>query len=336
MVTPKLIMLPMWAQAISGDGKSIVGINKDWEGIVRQSDGTIRKLMLPPGSKSVEPTSISDDGRTIVGFSRNEGQDGYQICLWRGESKPIIIGSSDAIFRHPFISGDGTTPFYMKFQSLEKTGSNTSSYQTCMWTQSGGVSILPNIVTAISKDAKVQVGYEPHHNYEPPIPKTLIEGFIGKSMRDDTDTVAMKWENGKEPTKIGIPTGSWASYSYACNHDGSLVGGAYRTEHGHRPFLWSKEKGFRILKVDDGKLSLNGWNISSDGRYFFTSEETASTSIALVWIDEVGPVRLIDEAMRRGLPPDSRRPLKTVTGVSSDGHAIIGFNSNEWSWLLTW
>lgn len=333
-VGPNLIELPMLAEAISGDGKTIVGISKEFEGIVRHSDGSIRKLTCPPGTSHAKPTGVSDDGETIVGFVRDSGH--YKICLWKGDERPLVIDSTDVIFKYPMISGDGTTACYKKIITAEKINTITSD-QTKTWTHTGGISIVPHNLMGFSRNGMIQVGYEPHHNYTPPVSNILIENLhTGKSQRDDTDTVAMIWERGKEATRIGIPKTSWASYAHSCNFDGSVVAGSYSTQHGHRPFLWSKDKGLRKLAVEDGKLSLNDAILSSNGRYFFTNEETGSTSIALVWIDEVGPSRVIDEAVKRGLKISLKRPLQHVTGVSADGRSIIGYNSNQLSWLLTW
>ncbi len=339
---PQVTPLPFWVRDISGDGKTVIGTthfvkDKKRVGVTWTKAGGIRNLLCPPDSKEVEPTGVSDDGKVVVGFAwRHED---YEVLVWRNGGKPTVIGITQGIDHAPIVSKDGTCVYFTK----EVYGGIGDDYhyssRTARWREGQALKLSDNYVMAISRDGKLQVGLVRHPEL---VPKRTGSG-TGIRQIDNKGTVATRWEDGKAPLTLGIIEPAWATLASACSADGKVIGGWASTEQGDRPFLWSQERSLRFLRVPDSAKSVEIYHISGDGHFVFGQQQAGSSPIPLLWIDEVGPISIIDEARRRGLPKESLWLPEAVMGTSNDGRYLIGYSDSDKQsgdqpscWLLNW
>ena len=274
------------AYSIDADGSSIAGWQVDMQGeqafLWIEPDTVIPLGDLPGGDFYSAGGGISGDGKVVVGTSKSQPGDHYNLeaFRWTAETGMVGLGYLPG-GRYTYatgVSGDGRVV-------IGKGPSDTMGWQGYRWTAEDGMVALapisgpaiPNEAYAVSWDGSVVVGWMSGQFLEASR-WTEDEGFVGLG---------------------DLPGGEEYSIAYAVNADGSVVGGTSAAVYNdilfNYAFIWDEQHGMRAvhevladLGIDTtGLLLAVVYGISADGRTLVITGYNESQEITS-WIAYLG------------------------------------------------
>jgi hypothetical protein len=306
---------------------------------------------LPGYEDHNAPTSMTDDGSAVVGFSVGPGDMGRAAYLWRRDSgismlSSLIPGTID----DARISGDGGSIFVVNGTSVSR------------WTQSGGVTPLFDaapgpyavVMNGASSDGRTLVGTM----YTDGGPgsgatiksflwrdgfgmSTIDDGFRVRGISADGDFLFGNRVTGESTGAAvrrswdGIETivadGSLFVDATAASADGSVVVG-----HGNEDaYHWNAPDATTTI----GKLPMQGdstspLGVSANGKIVVGYAEGAPQG-AFVW-DKWHGMRSIHQLLLDDGIDVSEKTFADARFVTSDGRTFLGTGRNETGERLVW
>lgn len=223
---------------------------------------------LPGGEFRSEPTRISADGSTVVGWSAADR--GREAFVWTEDDGMIGLGflpggtQSTALG----VSGDGTTVVGFADNS-DAPGLQAEAF---VWTREEGMrplGILPggsdSRARAISADGST---------------------IVGGSQRSDGAVEAFRWTRDEGLTGIGdLPGGAFNSAAQNVSEDGSMIVGYGNSDQGRRGFIWTRTEGMQSVFTDTevvAPISINDIQVTSQGPVFVGEVNVGSENHAAV------------------------------------------------------
>ncbi|MBI1827323.1 MAG: thrombospondin type 3 repeat-containing protein [Planctomycetes bacterium] len=340
---------------ISGDGKTIVGAIRVWNGSqwflrpLALSNGVGRQLSAPTTPYDwAYASGVSYNGSTIVG-NRLVVDTFNDLCLpdttqwepliWQGSEEPSALSPAPALVFN--VSNDGTTAVGGVGNHCDEiyAAGSFGCEPTCdcfdceavAW-QGGStnrLSYLPNMCAGnersvafdVSGNGNVIVGYSN---------SSELSGCSGQW------TEGFRYEGGVM-TGVGAPPAWPSSNLYAVSADGSLMGGQGETlGFSSEAVIWAAP-GSESFLWQDGCVSGGIAAISGDGEVLVGTkfpECFTPFRYAFMW-DATNGVRDLGGMMSGyGVSPEAwfvsggTTGYHYATGVSDDGKTIVGFDTN--------
>lgn len=245
---------PMFsAAAVSADGDLIVGGPYRW---TRAGGMETLDLLLPNGGYGSGAHGVSADGGVIVGYGFRGAERTIEAFLWTEASGTIGLG---------FLPG-GHTSYAEGVSADGLVVVGNSSEQAYRWTAEEGMTplgdlnggLVQSFAVAVSADGSVIVG-ESDSDYLDPF----------------EDREAFRWTESIGMVGLGYLHENPAySSAAAVSADGRVVVGVSATLNDEEAFVWDAQHGMRSLQqllLDAGVTNLEGWQlnrawgISADG-----------------------------------------------------------------------
>ncbi len=306
-----------WANAISADGRVIVGTSWSGSGNIegfRWENGVMIPLGdLDGGAVTSSPTGVSADGSIIVGTAQGDPTRAFR---WQnGTMSPLGDLSNGWPDSHAYaISADGRT-----IVGIDPP--DAFRWHNGVMSKIEGIR-YPFFTTprAVSADGSVVVGVTSAPTSE-----------------------AFRWENGVM-IGLGVLPGSRSSVAYAVSANGAVIVGesersdaieAFRWEHGVMTGLGALPTTFLSISTARGA--------SADGRVIVGKSHVDASlqgSQAVVWFEAGKPLNLREYAITTlGLGTQlAGWYLREATAISADGRWITGNGTNpqglQEAWLL--
>jgi probable HAF family extracellular repeat protein len=244
------------ATAISADGSTIVGIDRQSDTRACRLDGTGRLNWLTGAATTFDPSiayAASADGSVVVGRKYTSGR--FEAFRWTSADGLAGLGdlSGGDFFSVAFAtSADGTV--------VVGAGNSSRGPEAFRWTQAEGMVGLGDLpggawcseARATSADGSVVVGYSSSAAGVQAFRWTRTEGIVGLG---------------------DLPGGLFQSEALAVSADGSIIVGTSRTSTGGTAFIWTAAEGMRSLGtvLKQRGADVAGWQlleatgISADG-----------------------------------------------------------------------
>ncbi len=279
------------ANAISGDGKVVVGLDGYKHAYWTAGGGLEFLDSLFPDYYRNLITSSSNDGRYIAGaaYISLNGVVAAHAVRWDTTGAQIVLGTLGGLYSAAYgISDDGM----VVVGAADRTGDSRKN-RAFRW-ENGTMTDLGSLATdgtsiarGVSGDGQVVVG-----------------ASGDKAFRWDTTSTTM--------TDLGTLGGK--SDAFATNRDGSvIVGQSTGTSHGHA-VIWDSTNTIIDLGTLGGNSS-SASDVSADGSVVVGWADSSAGTRAFRWTDATGMINLGVLAGQT----DSY-----ATGVSDDGDTVIG------------
>src|SRR5215813_4604470 len=159
-----------------------------------------------------------------------------------------------------------------------------------------------------------------------------ISGACGVAVGDVSAAHAVIWENGV-PTRIPDFGGHAWNTPTAINNDGVVVGfslpAAADGTRFYRAFVWTKERGTRMLDQIPGDVRSAAFGINSDGTIVGLSRTPGALLRAVLWQDADAPVTNLNDASVAG------SPYLLIAGDINAGGEITGNTGDGFAFLAT-
>lgn len=295
---------------VSADGSVIVLDGSGPPARWTQSSGPV-ELPFLPNHHFGEALGISDDGSTIVGWTRDAN---LEATFWTASNSVVGIGHLPGgrfTSKSWAVSADGSV--IVGSSASDPSGFGIKAFR---WTQDTGMVALPNMPAAVT----------PHTALDVTPDGSVVVGFGSGSRR----TEAFRWENGQTVGLGDLPGDEFKSVANAVSDDGSVIVGTSNfflpLGFDGQAFVWDAQHGMRDLKMvleGDYGLDLAGWtlaqatDVSGDGLIIvghgFNPNGDREAWIAI--IPEPGTMSLLTLGVlglathRRGYACDERRSI---------------------------
>jgi len=159
-----------------------------------------------------------------------------------------------------------------------------------------------------------------------------ISGACGVAVGDVSAAHAVIWENGVA-TRIPDFGGHAWNTPTAINNDGVVVGfslpAAADGTRFYRAFVWTKERGTRMLDQIPGDVRSAAFGINSDGTIVGLSRTPGALLRAVLWQDADAPVTNLNDASVAG------SPYLLIAGDINAGGEITGNTGDGFAFLAT-
>lgn len=313
---------------------------------------------LAGGATESFATSVSQDGRTVVGV---------------GHVEPFF---STAGFR--WTADEGMTRLDMAqahgVDALGGSISGGSLSAPVLWTQSGGASPLTlpggaalGLSTDMSADGTRIVGYVAYPDIVSTLhPRAFVwdetigirelgelvgdfrtiawgisadgQVVVGHSDDERCSQQAFRWTSRTGMQGLGWLPGAdcQSSQAFATDADGSVIVGVSRTASGHEAFRWTEAGGMRSLGTSPGDNRSQALATTDDGDVVVGSSFGPGGERASIWTQADG-MRSLQDVLEseHGLMLDGWTLLR-ANDVSADGGTIVGDARNPAGQLEAW
>lgn len=313
------------AFAVSADGKTVVGArsgSKGSEAIAwTEAEGMVSLGQLPRGDNLSVALGVSADGSTVVGH----GSTAFDIPLFGTFQNAFTWNAHDGMVA---LTRVGETAAGIGFYSTARdvTADGLLSVgrsgplgggQAVIWDSENGFLILGDLpggsasseARGISADGSRVVG-------------------VGNS---DKGNEAFIWDADNGMVGLGNFAGSrrFRSQAFGISADGSTVVGFGESERGQEAFRWTEEVGMIGLgDFTEGRFSSTAFAVSADGSIVVGEGKTIFGEVAFVWREDLGMMNIQGLLETQGIDM-SEWTLSTASGISDDGHTIVGYGINH-------
>jgi uncharacterized membrane protein len=303
---------------------------------------------LFPSIEMSKANAVSADGSTVVGFAGTKG------------------------FRYSRQGGVETFPLVGNIFAINSDGSKMAAGDM-VWTQNNGFASLsiPHLnISALSADGSILAGTIVYDYFRDAViwkDGELInlgnlsaekrfayaysmsaDGSVvaGKS-QSDIDYLAYRWTVDTGIQSIGdLPGGIEYSEAASVSADGRVIAGRGNSDRGNEAFRWTEEGGMVALgdlpggTFDSGVYAANAdgsvlVGYANSGPDFYGGGPSFGFD-AFIW-DEVHGMRSIKQTLQNQAGINLNGwSLWAATGVSADGHTIVGYGFNPQGKMEAW
>jgi probable HAF family extracellular repeat protein len=291
------------ANAVSADGSVVVGTSSSTSGSQTfrwTAGGGMVGLGVLPGDAFSEPGGVSADGSVVVGYSGTVFPT-FQTRAFRWTAGPGMVSlgvlPGDTSSTAKGVSGAGSVV------------AGASGSQTFRWTTGTGMVGLGTLpgdtssqATAISADGLAIVGNSGSHAYR----WTAGTGMVDLGSLPGDDLVA------NEATGVSA--------------NGSVIVGQSQWE----AFRWTAS-GMTGLGFLPGESNSRAEGVSGDGSVVFGTASIGEGYVPFLWTAGSGMQQLGSVLAANGVNPaaDGWTNLTAITGISADGHTIVGYGNRS-------
>jgi hypothetical protein len=288
-------------------------------------------------------TAVSGDGSTILGYGfRNiYARRAFDTHL----GGPFFDKSSVASTRGISYTGDVGLYTYSFTSYGPPPGTNYVHYEAAyLWQIPStigsvfGGSITPLAYSSgidISADGSIAVGAVANGSYLQSSSGVItISNFNVAAISSDGSTlvgtsgnppIATYWRTTTGLVSLGTLTGDSTSQACDVSSSGSTIVGA----SGSRAMRWSQDEGMVSLgTLDDGTISSVARAVSQDGSIVVGQVIGTNGPQAFIW-DATNGMRSLEAFLVGNGATISAAHLTDATGISANGHIIIGAATNE-------
>jgi probable HAF family extracellular repeat protein/predicted outer membrane repeat protein len=323
-----------YAYGVSADGRVVVGSSRSGTMYKEAFRWTAEEGMtglgdLPGGGDNSYAQAVSADGSVVVGGSSGEfpnGGNDLQPFRWTLSGGMVSLGGlSDywgGLARS--VSGDGLVIVghgyvYEGWQLQPKA---------FRWTETEGMVALGTLIGGIGRSEAYGVSAD----------GKVIVGNSNSEIPDYYERQAFIWTALDGMTNLGdLPNGNGKNYARAVSADGSVVVGYAWSSNSREAYYWTAEEGMVSLgQLPNGTFARFARDVSADGSVIVGEAPYAK---AFIWDKENG-ARLLQEVLENehGLELTGWK-LEQATGVSDNGHTIVGYGINPngvtEAWIVT-
>ncbi|MCC6284640.1 MAG: hypothetical protein IT439_04955 [Phycisphaerales bacterium] len=326
------------------------------------AEPTFNEIAPLPGFEECEVSSLSANGRAVVGLS-SLGSTAHAF-LWTAGSGSIDLGTLPGGLR-AYARGVNRDGSVVVGQS---TTMEFSAIRAFRWTQASGMvdlGLIPggassSCAVATSADGRIVVGTDEFHSPSVAFRWTETDGMVrldppagttGCGAFDTTpdgeitigwcqNTVAgsiARWTQGAPPADLGgMPRGGLI-IGNSISFDGSTIVGFGSVAPSYRFITYSTPEGLRIIETppDWGDGRTLGYSTTTGGDLIVGEGATdGEDRVAVVWSEALGLVRLDELLTTLGLDVAGWK-LTYASDISSDGSAITGSGQAPGSTLTT-
>lgn len=292
------------AQAISGDGSTVVGYSYSKNGIEAfhwtRSTGMQGLGDLDGGLIDSRAYDVSHDGSIIVGVGTNENRD-KAVRWFTGSISQLDDGCTFCSSAAWGTSGDGLTI----------VGEVDLAF---VWTGSGGFEL-----------GDFDGGWESSIAFDASFDGSVITGY-GSSMNGQE---AFRWTPSGLFEPLGdLPGGGFLSNAQEISDDGNTIIGFSQSGSGIEGFRWTPEGGMQPIGMMPTGTNADGSVVVG-----------ALNGTAYIWTSDDG-LRNLTELLTSEYGLDLNGwSLTAAAGVSTDGTHVVGWGNNpdgkEEAWLAT-
>jgi probable HAF family extracellular repeat protein len=328
-----------YANAISGDGSTVVGVGVD--SLARRvafrwsaTTGMTAIGDLPGGDFASEARGVSFDGSVIVGSSSStRSYSGHPFY-----HEPFRWTATDGITALGYLSTN--TWAYGSAYDVSADGATVVGNSTDQqgferpfrWTEAAGMTSLghlpssfsnQNAAFAISQDGQTVVGFS-----------TSVNGREAFRWTQATGINSLGWLPG------GATPGNIYSAAFDVSADGSTIVGASYSTNGIEAFRWTAAAGITGLgDLPLGYFISDALAVSADGRIIVGQAYNAQSGVAAIWQNGSPPRDLRSVLISHGLGPQlAGWQLNVAIDISADGRTIVGHGygpRGPESWVAT-
>lgn len=259
-------------------------------------------------------TSVSSDGKVVVGWSRSRADPIYNEAFrWTSDGGMFGLGSlpGGSQGSNAFdVSADGSVIVGKAYNSL------------------GGAAAFRWAVG----EGLVPIGYLTTEPFSSTALGVSADGLVVVGSSYSASGIeAFRWRATDGMVGLGdLPGGIFESKALDVSANGRVVVGFGSTLYGQRAFRWTRQRGMVELGVPDSGFESNALAVSSNGAVIVGAGGTGGSTFfeAFIW-DNVNGIRLIKSVLEDdfGLDLSSWR-LSAATDVSPDGSTIVGHGTS--------
>jgi hypothetical protein len=297
---PSATTLNFYAEAISADGRVVVGENGAQPCYWTRQAGRVN-IPVPSGSfAQTKALAVSGDGSVVCGTTMPTGTVPYAGWYWTQESGMVLIS----------VPGAGNT----QVECISRDGSTiggaavvlgAQQYQGFVWTAQDGGRFVPRGVnyatwiTGLSPSGLAAIGH----------------GSSGGG------TWPMFWGSTYVWCEsLGVIPGELAAYGLAMTPDGRTVVGSTTVPlpiGGAKAYVWTAETGGTDIDPPPDYLSASLVAISDDGR--IAAGYVLSSEVGLIWRKSAGLMLAADYFRPYGIT----QYTGGIVGMSADGRELL-------------
>lgn len=302
---------------------------------------------LPGGIVQSYATAISEDGSTVVGYSRSaSGQEAFRWTLTGGLVGLGDLPSVGFSSRANGVSADGSVI----------VGESAAADQAFLWTSASGMTALPDLpggagfglANDVSADGSVVVGRNRDASGLVPVswtngnaPLVLSGGLTGRDAfaisadgstivgtAVDTSLVPARWTSSTGWAGLGLGSGS----ALGISPDGGTIVG----ESGAEAFRWTAAGGPVMLgDLLGGNGESRAYDASAGGTVIVGESQASVGFEAVLWHEHRGLMNLATLLTDQGVDLTGW-DLARATAISADGSTIVGYGSGPNASLEAW
>ena len=304
------------ARGISADGSTVVGMATDSEFIDGQAirwtrtGGIIALGDLPGGGKNSFASSISSDGKVIVGTGTSvNSATGPEAFIWTEQEGMLrltsILPSHTIHSAANAVSEDGDVVVGFIDHPVR---------EAFRWTRAEGLVLLGDL---------------PGGQFQSDAIGASTNGVIVGQGQSADGVEAFRWTS--ETGMVGLGQLSASDFAHstaiAVSADGSVVVGYASSTNSFEAFRWTAATGMKGLGfLSDDTPGSHAFAISADGRVIGGWAATERDEVAFIWTEARGMRKLWDLLLSQGINPaeDGWGNLESVRGLSADGRYVVG------------
>jgi probable HAF family extracellular repeat protein len=263
-------------------------------------------LGYPAGSNMSRALGVGGDGSTIVGYSQllsnNGPNSGSAAFSWTSANGFAGLGTLPGASSLGFATSASATGSFI-VGAAAGPAAMCCGAQAIRWTSATGMvnlGVIPGatgaVANSVNADGSVVVGYTANNQ-------------------------AFLWTAATGMTGLGFLPGSASSNALAVSANGSVVVGT--SGDPQEAFMWTAAGGMVGLGFLPGAVFSIANAVSGDGSVIVGSSGTNTILQAFIWTEATGVVSLHDLLVANGFELTGWT-LESATGISTDGHVIIG------------
>jgi probable HAF family extracellular repeat protein len=305
---------------------------------------------IAPGSNNSRAQAISADGTTITGRCTPSNQQ--RVFRWTGPGGMVNLGGPNLAIGTG-ISGDGSV-------IVGYNATTSGDAQAFRWTSSGFVSLLalgsqspgPRAF-GVSTNGGVAVGEsntsftavavlwpptgtpqplsnEPEFTYSS---AAAVSGdgtiVVGRGSSPAVGTVGFRWTASGGMTILNdLSGGATTAAANAISADGSTIVGFGTSDAGQEATVWSGATPTGLGDLSGGVFESNALAVSADGSVIVGYSISDAGEEAFMWDAAHGMRSIRSELVGMGSVSVTGWTLSQATGISADGHSIVGYGIN--------
>lgn len=309
------------AVGVSGDGSAVVGnirpIGNEANGNSQAFGWSATTGMIglgyPAGSNMSRALAVSGDGSTVMGYSQllsNSGPNSAAAAFsWTSATGFAGLGTLPGATDRGFATAANATGTVI-VGAAGAPVAGCCGAQATIWTPATGLVALGNlpgatggVANGVSADGSVIVGYS-----------STNQAFI--------------WTAATGITGLGFLPDSTSSNALAVSANGLVVVGTSDDASTRaQAFRWTAAGGMVGIGLLPGAIFGIASAVNEDGSVIVGTSGNGSTLQAFIWTEATGMVSLSDLLVADGVDLTGWT-LEAATGISADGHIIVGNGIN--------
>lgn len=244
---------------------------------------------------------ISGDGKTVVGYSLDDGVQ--EAIRWSQASGLVGLG---------FVPGgdDSTYAQCASFNGWLIGGAGVGEEGSAAWTWSEAT----GLTSIVPPGADQEMGFYPFN-----LRGMSADGgvLVGQAIVDGEE-MAFRWSETEGFVALGDLPGSVVnSAAFAASGDGNVVVGRSVSDNGTEAFRWTQESGMVAMgDLPGGSFGSSALGVSADGSTIVGNASDATGSVPFRWTELTGMVSL------GGLPGGDG--TGNAYDVSANGGIVVG------------